>query len=195
MKANKYQKIGRKWKRFLVLSLLPGAHAVTFEWDHSPDRYPSVIGYRLYWGRTPGAYDQSVMVGYTNAVTVTNPPPGITNFYVVTARNAAGIESVPSNEVRYPEAAPWALGQTFATVRGVPFAFMLPTGDLDTPTSNLVHLLVRKPYRGKLTTNGGPSWVYTPRLTYITQDSFTYRVTDGKFTSSVSTIKFTVSKP
>lgn len=84
----------------LLIFATCAAHAVTFEWDHSPD--PTVVGYRLYWGRSPGVYDSSVMVAKTNAVTVANPAPGVTNFYTVTARNAAGIESLPSNEVQYP---------------------------------------------------------------------------------------------
>ena len=80
--------------------------SVVFEWDHSPD--PLVTHYRLYWGTASGAYVKSQpTLAKTNAIYIDNKliATNIPHFFVVTAANAAGIESVPSNEVGWTNAA------------------------------------------------------------------------------------------
>src|SRR5881227_1685045 len=73
------------------------AGSVTLAWD--PD--PNVAGYRLYSGTTRGVYTQTTEVGTAVAASVSNLANGNTYFFVVTAYNAAAVESAPSNEVSY----------------------------------------------------------------------------------------------
>ena len=73
------------------------AKNVTFVWDPSPDT--SVTGYILYYGNFSGNYSESINVGANTFVTVPNLVPGKTDFFVVTAYNAAGVQSAPSNQV------------------------------------------------------------------------------------------------
>src|SRR5438309_8922 len=72
---------------------------VTLAWDADSD--PSVIGYRLHSGTTSGVYTQTTEVGSALAASVSNLANGNTYFFVVTAYNAAAVESAPSNQVSY----------------------------------------------------------------------------------------------
>ena len=75
------------------------AGSVTLAWDADSD--PSVVGYRLHSGTTSGVYTQTTEVGSALSVSVSNLAGGKTYFFVVTAYNAAVVESGPSNEVSY----------------------------------------------------------------------------------------------
>ena len=73
---------------------------VTLRWDKSPGR--GVKGYRLHCGLTSGGnYARLVNVGNVTSYTFSNLVPGKTYYCVVTAYNAAGKESPPSNEISF----------------------------------------------------------------------------------------------
>jgi hypothetical protein len=73
---------------------------VTVSWNKSPDR--SVRGYRLHCGLTSGRhYSRFVDVGNVTSYTFANLIPGKTYYCVVTAYNASGKESLPSNEISF----------------------------------------------------------------------------------------------
>lgn len=73
---------------------------VTVKWNKSPDK--SVKGYRLHCGLTSGRnYSRFVDVGNVTTYTFTNLIPGETYYCVVTAYNASGKESGPSNEISF----------------------------------------------------------------------------------------------
>src|SRR5438132_8395304 len=72
---------------------------VTLAWDAASD--PNVVGYRLHSGTTTGVYTQTTEVGSAVSASVSNLAGGKTYFFVVTAYNAAAVESGPSNEVSY----------------------------------------------------------------------------------------------
>src|ERR1700726_4192690 len=72
---------------------------VTLVWDTDSD--PNIVGYHLYSGTTSGVYTQEMEVGNSTATSLSNLAGGTTYFFVVTAYNAAAVESVPSNEVSY----------------------------------------------------------------------------------------------
>ena len=80
------------------------SQSVTLEWDASPDA--DVTGYRLWYGTSAGVHQQSVAVGNTTSATLPNLADAQTYFIVVTAVNAAGLESEPSNEVSFTTDAP-----------------------------------------------------------------------------------------
>jgi len=82
------------------LSPVQAAQSVTLAWN--PD--PGVAGYHLHYGTASGVYNQTTDVGNTTTATVPNLTPGLTYFFVVTAFNTAGLESLPSNEVSFTAA-------------------------------------------------------------------------------------------
>ena len=101
-----------KWKILLVVLLflcwpaIAGAASVTLAWDKSTSA--DVVGYRVYQSLISGSYTfgEGIAVAYTdgtseyiNKVTIDNLTPGIRYYFVVTAVNSSGAESLPSNEV------------------------------------------------------------------------------------------------
>lgn len=89
------------WLLALVGWLTSGSvgMALTLTWDASTD--PSVVGYRLKSGPSSRNYTTVKDVGNKTTDTIPSPDPGETVFIVVTAVNAALVESLPSNEVSY----------------------------------------------------------------------------------------------
>jgi len=76
-----------------------------FLWLEDPDAMPMVSTYTLYLGTNPGVYDSSADTG-TNLFydfSRTNwSERSQRHFVVVTAKDDAGEESLPSNEVHFP---------------------------------------------------------------------------------------------
>ena len=72
----------------------------TLRWDKSPGR--AVKGYRLHYGTTPARnYWRIIDVGKATTYTISNLVAGKKYYFVVTAYNAAGKESLPSNEISF----------------------------------------------------------------------------------------------
>ena len=92
---------------FLLLSstIVPSASAtqsVTLSWDQNPE--PDIAGYRLHYGTATGAYTETLDVGNVTTVTVSDLLDTASYFFVVTAFNTAGLESLPSNEATFTPA-------------------------------------------------------------------------------------------
>lgn len=91
----------------LLLALCSSARAqydVTLAWDPSPD--PTVAGYRLYYGVASGTYTNVIDAGNRTSATASNLVFGVTYYFAVTAYDASGVESLPSNEVSYEAPSP-----------------------------------------------------------------------------------------
>jgi hypothetical protein len=67
-------------------------------WD-PPDISTDVTGYMIHYGTASGSYSQSIDVGNTASYTVSNLTHGQTYYFAATAYNAAGYQSIYSNEV------------------------------------------------------------------------------------------------
>jgi hypothetical protein len=73
---------------------------VTLSWDKSHDL--TVKGYRLHYGVTSGRnYLHVLDVGKATSCKLLDLIPGKKYYFVVTAYNASGRESSPSNEVTF----------------------------------------------------------------------------------------------
>jgi fibronectin type 3 domain-containing protein len=75
------------------------ASPISLAWNASPS--PDVTGYVVRHGTTSGVYSSATNVGNQTSASVTGLQAGRTYYLVVTARNAAGVESLPSNEATY----------------------------------------------------------------------------------------------
>ena len=74
------------------------AGQVNLEWN-APDVTTDVAGYKIHYGTASGTYSQSIDVGNTTSYTVSNLTNGQTYYFTTTTYDAAGNESVYSNEV------------------------------------------------------------------------------------------------
>ena len=82
----------------------PPATNVTLAWNANPptsDPATNTTGYRMHIGFASGNYTQSTDVGKNTTFTLTNLTSGSTYYFAVTAYDAAGVESPPSNEVSF----------------------------------------------------------------------------------------------
>lgn len=93
---------------FLALCLVPNRaqaqvvnkDAITFTW--SPNTETDLVGYKLYFGQNSNIWTHVKLVPVSSApkatVELTAPGPW---YFIVTATNLAGLESLPSNMVIY----------------------------------------------------------------------------------------------
>ncbi len=78
--------------------ILEASTVVQLAWN--PNTETDLAGYRIYSGTSPGSYTRPMInVGNVNAYTVTNLTATTTYYFVVTAYDSAGNESLRSNEV------------------------------------------------------------------------------------------------
>lgn len=92
----------RKLLMLIVMQVTFGviaAPTVSLAWDPSPDA--DVTNYRLYWGPGSGNYNGSSDLGNVTNTVFTQLVSGGHYYFVVTALNAGGAESDPSNEIDF----------------------------------------------------------------------------------------------
>ena len=82
---------------FSAPSASAGTSDVTLIWDHSVD-LPYIDGYRIYYGTEPGKYGDPIFVGKVTQYTIAGLADG-TYYFVLTAIDSRGLESVPTPEV------------------------------------------------------------------------------------------------
>jgi hypothetical protein len=91
-------------KLVAILALALLTHTLTaadvqLAWD--PGISPNIAGYLLYSGVTSGVYTQTSAIGTSTSTLVSNLVPGTTYYFVVTAYDTSGAQSLPSNEASY----------------------------------------------------------------------------------------------
>ena len=77
----------------------PNSSDVSLGWTANSD--PSIAGYAVYCGPAKGSYTQRIDTGLATNVTFAGQISGATNYFMVTAYNVAGVESLPSGEVSF----------------------------------------------------------------------------------------------
>jgi hypothetical protein len=87
---------------FFVICACAQADTITLAWDANTQ--PDLAGYRLYYEDMTGV-QVAIMtmqdLGNTTSATLSNLLPGHIYYFVVTDYNISGVESGPSNQVRY----------------------------------------------------------------------------------------------
>lgn len=72
---------------------------VTVAWDRSPGT--NVVGYNFYYGTNSASMTNKLNVGNQASAKLTGFVPQTTYNFTVTAYDAAGVESQPSNVIQY----------------------------------------------------------------------------------------------
>ncbi len=75
----------------------PSSTSLTMAWNPSPD--PAATGYTISYGLASGSYTGSLDAGNATNATLDGLDAGATYYFVVTAYDATGRQSLPSNEV------------------------------------------------------------------------------------------------
>jgi len=73
-------------------------NSVTLAWNANTET--DLAGYRLFFSKDPAAWTHVKPLGLVTTATIELPASG-TWFFIVTAKNTAGLESLPSNMVEY----------------------------------------------------------------------------------------------
>jgi hypothetical protein len=73
--------------------------SVTLNWQ--PSDADGVVGYNVYYGTESGVYPHKITLGDVGAAPISGLQEGVTYYFVVTAYDADGGESDPSNEAIY----------------------------------------------------------------------------------------------
>jgi hypothetical protein len=189
----------RNWHKILLMLVLLGTcsswgeQSVTVAWDPNPEG--DIEGYTVYYGNASGRYTNSVPVGNVTNATVHGLVADTTYYFTVTARNTAGLESDPSNEIAYspptaivnhpPSAVLGGCETTEDTQTVIALAGSDPDGDA------LTFAIVSAPQHGQLT-GTAPNLFYTPDANYSGADAFTYSVSDPAFLSATGTVTIAV---
>lgn len=97
--ASKLRKLILIWSCWLVTTPVFASLAVTLAWDANPET--DLVGYKLSYGTASGAYTNVISTGLVTEISVPNLVEGTTYYFAVAAVNAAGAQSLNSNEVSY----------------------------------------------------------------------------------------------
>jgi VCBS repeat-containing protein len=99
-------------------------------------------------------------------------------------------------EITIPNSPPVAGPDAYATGENTPLVVPVPgvlSNDTDPNGDPLVAVLDSGVSHGLLTLDPNGSFVYTPTLSYIGPDSFTYRANDGIDNSNLATVSLTIT--
>jgi hypothetical protein len=127
----------------LLQSHVLAGQSINLMWQPSPDA--NVVGYAVYEGTNSGAYTSRIDARNTTSVTVSNLSSGVNYYFVATAYNSSGLESLPSNELVQSVKAPVntapsvsAIANQTITAGGSTGPVPFTVGDLETASASLV---------------------------------------------------------
>jgi hypothetical protein len=96
---------------------------VTLAWLSSPDS--RVAAYHVYYGTAPSTYTNVVDVGNATQATIGGLIESKRYYFMVTAVDALGVESIPSNEVSFTVPGYATLLGSVVLSNGAPYQFHL----------------------------------------------------------------------
>lgn len=83
----------------VVAATTPSTTSLGLAWNANPES--DIASYQVYYGTTAGSHPTVVQAGADTTATVTGLVEGTTYYFVVSATNQAGLQSVPSAEISY----------------------------------------------------------------------------------------------
>ncbi|MBX3743768.1 MAG: tandem-95 repeat protein [Verrucomicrobiae bacterium] len=180
-----------------MATLTSSLHATSVGLAWNPNPEPDVVGYRVYRGTQSGAYDWVQDAGPEPSATITGLQTGQIYYFVVTARNRAGLESSPSKEVQFEVpggrgSRPVALSDSGTLSASSSLAFTLSGSDPDGDA--LAFVVTAPPNHGSLS-GKPPQLIYTPDPGFSGTDSLQFTVSDGNLVSSPATFFLHVFAP
>ena len=134
-----------------------------------------------------------------NGTTMTdlNVPEGVTYTYRVRAMGFMGGSDYSNTiEITIPNSPPVAAPDAYSTAENTPLVVPVPgvlSNDTDPDGDPLVAILDSGVSHGLLALDLNGSFVYTPTLSYIGTDSFTYRANDGIDNSNLAVVSLTIT--
>lgn len=154
-----------------LLVALPARAGQTLHlfWDASPD--PNVVGYNVYYGAASRHYTNVTRFGNVTEVELNGLPVAPALFFAVTAVDAAGLESAPSNELVWTPAAAQTTGaaaQPVFRVRGQ--GYLNPDYSMRQFTPGKIYTVTAVPRAGYVFAGWSGSFNSTdPRLSFPMQ--------------------------
>ncbi|MGE2832750.1 Ig-like domain-containing protein [Mycobacterium sp. SMC-4] len=119
---------------------------------------------------------------------------GVDSFtYIVGDGSLTSQEATVTITVTPVNNAPVAVGDSFSTDEDRELSGNVLTNDTDIDEDSLTAELVAGPAHGTLVLNADGTFTYTPTTNYHGTDTFTYQVSDGEATSSVTTVSLTIN--
>ena len=171
------------------------ASAVSLAWNANPET--DITGYRLGYGTVSGVYPNTMAVGTDPTASVPGLTEGTTYYFVVSAVNQGGLQSLPSSELSYQvpisapvNQAPVASSMAVSTAKDTPLGIVL--GGSDAEGAALSFSIVSGPANGTLS-GTAPNLNYSPSANFNGSDSFTFLVNDGGLNSNVATVNISVN--
>ncbi|MEZ5302766.1 MAG: LamG-like jellyroll fold domain-containing protein, partial [Verrucomicrobiales bacterium] len=129
----------------------------------------------------------SPLVGTSGSVS-----PVATTTYTLTASSPGSPDKTATATVTVDPGVPAAASQSVATDEGVAAGITLAGSDPNMhPNASLAYAVETGPSGGALS-GTAPDLTYTPNPGFTGQDSFTFTVNDGKYTSAEATVSITV---
>jgi hypothetical protein len=126
-----------------------------------------------------------------------NVPEGVTYTYRVRAMGFMGGSDYSNTiEITVPNSPPVAGPDAYTTGENTPLVVPVPgvlSNDTDPNGDPLIAILFSDVTHGILALDPNGSFVYTPTLSYIGPDSFTYWANDGIDNSNLATVSLTVT--
>lgn len=184
----------------LGLAFTTAAYAaeLSLQWDKNPES--DVTGYRLYRGTLSGVYDRSADIGQKTTTTALDLLPGNTYYFALTAYDAEGFESNPSEEVVFsvPLSNLARQGNTAPSVEHLapqgaedqPMSITLKALD---PESDPINFVVTSFPKYGILRGTPPNLTYIPAPNFNGSDEFTYEANDGNLKSSVAKVMIQVA--
>jgi hypothetical protein len=160
------------------------AVTVTLAWD--ADNETNIAGYQVQYGPASGDYTQVSDVGNTTTSTLTGLEPGHSYYFVVRAYNTSGVESVPSNEVKF-QTGPLAVNDTAFLLSATPVVINVLAND-KCPSGTPTVSGISQPRFGAAVINGDNTITYTPGDDFAGHDSLTYTLSDGEGGTSTASV-------
>ena len=184
----------------LGLAFTTAAYAaeLSLQWDKNPES--DVTGYRLYRGTLSGVYDHSADIGQKLTTTALDLLPGNTYYFAVSAYDAEGFESNPSEEVIHsvPLSNIARDGNTPPTAQdltpqgGEDQSMSITLKALD-PESDPINFVVTSSPKYGVLRGTPPNLTYIPAPNFNGSDEFTYEANDGSLKSNVAKVMIQVA--